>query len=102
MTIQSRREFDARLKWAEQEIRQRLAQAPTFQPYQAIARQLAAIEAWTMSGRTPTPDERRQINIGLIAVRELEPLEQPGLAELIDALHDINYAFETWPRAMNA
>jgi hypothetical protein len=68
----------------------------------SVARQLAAMEAWTLEGRTPTPEERRQINIGLIAVRELEPLDQPELTELIDALRDINYAFETWPRSMNA
>lgn len=68
-----------------------------FPPYQSILAQLDAMKAMTANGRTPTEDERDSISIGLIAVRELEPVDDEQMADFVHRLHELNGYFREWP-----
>jgi hypothetical protein len=93
-SIKTRGEFEAELKEAIYQADQHLAKAPHYAPMQVVRRQLEAMQKWTQGGRTPTPDERAKIQIGLIAAREFD--DDEPLAELC---HKLNYFFQEWPLA---
>ena len=93
-TITSRGEFEAELKEAIYQADQRLQKSPKWVVMQVVRRQLEAMHNWTKGLRTPTPDERKKINIGLLAVREFD--DDSEMAELC---HKLNYFFQEWPLA---
>ena len=78
-----------------------LASSPDYEVMLRIEKELAAMKQWTDEGREPTQDERQSIDVGLIAVRELEggPYE---LQQLADKLHVLNAYFEDWPTDQQA
>ena len=78
-------------------VGQRLRVAPQSWVYQNIQRQLNAMKGWTSTGRTPTQEERESIDVGLIALRELEPAETGDEQMFVTNLHELNYYFENWP-----
>ena len=71
--------------------------APGFPPYANIARQLAAMKKWTANGREPSPDERGSIDVGLVAMRELEPAQDDLTQLALHHLYELNGYFEDWP-----
>ncbi|MDI1436429.1 immunity protein Tsi6 family protein [Polyangium sorediatum] len=95
--IDSRKEFFEVLEQTRIEAEARFQRAPRSALYESIARQLAAMQSMTESGRTPTEDERESITIGLLAARELEPAQDPDLVDFIERLHELNGYFTAWP-----
>jgi|SRR5580704_7077457 hypothetical protein len=73
-----------------------LARTPQNAIMQGIKKQLDAMKRWTDKGRTPSEIERRNIDVGLIAARELS--DSTGeLANLAQKLFALNNYFEDWP-----
>jgi hypothetical protein len=68
-----------------------------FPPIESILLQLRAMREMTAAGRTPTEDERDSISIGLIAVRELEPMREPALGDFEKRLPELEGYFREWP-----
>jgi hypothetical protein len=71
--LRSREELAAALAKARVLAGQALTRTPGWGPVIVIARQLAAVDAWTADGGTPDSEQRRRLSIGLIAARELPP-----------------------------
>ena len=65
-----------------------------FWAHASIAAQLQAMTDWTAAGRTPTPEERDRITIGLIAIREFDaqPVDQEA-----DFIETFGSAFRELP-----
>jgi hypothetical protein len=97
MFINSRGDFHSVLDQTLAEARGLAAETPGYAPMKIIVRQLEAMKAWTAGGRTPTPEERQRVDIGVIAVRELEPTETPEQDDFNLRLHELNGYFEDWP-----
>jgi hypothetical protein len=95
--IQSRADFHRVLQEAIRQVGDRIKKTPKFAPYEEIEFQLDAMWRWTIDDRTPTEDERRQIRIGLIALRELEPVDNAEDQQFVTNLHELNYYFDEWP-----
>ena len=95
--IQSRTEFFEVLAEALEQVKGFKAQAPTYWVWANLEKQLEAMRGWTANGRTPTASERKSIDIGLIAVRELEPTEELEPYRFNQRLHGLNYYFAHWP-----
>ncbi|MDI1484108.1 immunity protein Tsi6 family protein [Polyangium sp. y55x31] len=95
--LDNRKDFFDVLAQTQIEAEARFQGAPRSVTYESIARQLAAMQSMTAKGRTPTEDERESITIGLLAVRELEPTQDPDLADFIERLHELNGYFTAWP-----
>lgn len=74
--------------------RQLVERSNGFEVYAVILRQLEAMSSWTADGRVPTPEERDSIDVGLIAVRELDDDPDYQVGELADRLHELNAFFE--------
>ncbi len=73
-----------------------LAGAPDNSVMQRINKQLDAMRRWSANGRTPTDGERRSIDVGLVAARELS--EATGeTTVLAHKLFVLNNYFEDWP-----
>jgi hypothetical protein len=70
---------------------------PKNQIIEVIDTELDAMWRWTQNDREPTEDERKSIDIGLIAVRELENSGDPTIDALADKLGALNNYFEDWP-----
>jgi hypothetical protein len=69
--IDSRADFERVLGEAT-EIAHRVLKLGRNPIMEAIVQQLDAIGRWTSAGRAPSEGERREITLGLIAVRELD------------------------------
>jgi len=94
--IDSRADFDRVLKEARTITRRLLRASPDNPAIAAIDTQLDAMERWAAGGE-PTRDERERINVGLVAVRELDADRQDDSGELARKLCVLdNYARE-WP-----
>jgi len=93
-SIKTRGEFEAELLEAIFQADQRLQRSPNWVPMQVVKRQLDAMRQWTQQLRTPTEEERKKINIGLIAAREFDDDE-----EMASLCHKLNYFFQEWPLA---
>jgi len=65
-----------------------------FVVYQSITRQLEALTLWTANGRRPTAEEEQRINVGVIAVRELEDDSRAEVQKLSQLLMSINYELD--------
>lgn len=65
--------------------------------HDSIVAQLDAMRAWTANGRTPTPEERDSIDIGLRAIREMDPPMDDVEAEYAECLVQLAGYFEEWP-----
>jgi len=91
-SIKTRGEFEAELKEAIYQADLLIKKLPKWPAMQTVRRQLEAMRNWTQGGRTPTEDERKKINIGLIAMREFDD-EEP----ISSLCHKLNYFFQEWP-----
>jgi hypothetical protein len=65
-------EFDALLADACAQVQKMAEAEPDDGAIASVKRQLDAVYAWTRGGRSPTQDEKDQLNFGLIASRELD------------------------------
>jgi hypothetical protein len=94
--INSRADFHRALGEATDIVRGILAQSPDDAVMLRIQMELEAMGKWTADGREPSPDERGSIDIGLVAVRELDG-EPGGPQDFLDKLYALNSYFEDWP-----
>jgi len=97
MEILTTGDFRVELDLTLQVARDLCASIPDYEVYQRIRREREAMREWTADGRTPTAEERERIDIGVLAVRELEPVEDATIDEFCGHLHSRNYAFDFWP-----
>src|SRR5260221_14024460 len=96
--IKNRQDFQRVLDETIRMVGDRIRKLPKFQPYENIEYQLDKMWRWTVNGRTPTADELKQIDIGLIAVRELEPMKETDEDQTFCTnLHELNYYWDLWP-----
>ena len=100
--IKSRQDFQRVLNDAIRQVGDRIRATPGFQPYDEIEFQLDMMWRWTQMDRTPTDDERAQITIGMIAVREIEPMKETADdQDFCTNLHELQYYFDRWPADPN-
>lgn len=97
LPIRTRQEFFEVLEETRTEAERLAASAPGFRAFEVILEQLEAMQGWTAGGRAPTDEERESINIGLIAVRDLDPEPDAAMADFIQRLHELNGYFAEWP-----
>lgn len=96
--IKSRQDFYRILDETIRMVGDRIRKTPKFRPYEDIEFQLDEMWRWTRDDRTPTDDERQQIDIGLIALRELEAMkETDDDQDFVTNLHELNYYWDNWP-----
>ena len=95
--INSRADFERVLREARTITRGMLGAAPDNPAIAAIDTQLDAMQRWTAAGGEPTKDERERINVGLIAVRELDDDRQDESGELARKLYVLDSYFKEWP-----
>jgi len=95
--IQSRADFHRVLQEAMKQVGDRIRKQPKLQLWEEIEFQLDAMWRWTQNDRTPTEDERKQISIGLIVIRDMEPIDDPDDQAFATNLHELNYYFDEWP-----
>ena len=94
--INSRVDYHRVLGEATDIVRSILTRTPADATMQRINKQLEAMKRWTGSGRKPTENERRNIDVGLVAAREFsETTGEP--ADLSQKLFVLNNYFEDWP-----
>lgn len=95
--IETREEFFEVLARTLEETERRMSELPGFDPLDLIRYQLLSIRGWTAGGREPTEEERRSVNIGLVAVRELATnFEAPEWLDYMDRLHALDYYVSHW------
>lgn len=87
--ITSRKDFDRILSETLNIARQLRSETPEFGPYVSIFNQLEAISKWTSHGRAPTTRERESLNLGLIAVRELENNSEASIQDFCNRIYEI-------------
>ncbi|MCB1590096.1 MAG: hypothetical protein KDI56_14405 [Xanthomonadales bacterium] len=95
--IETRAEFFEVLDRAITQVQARCNAVPAQPMYRSILRQLQAMQAWTADGRTPLEAERDRIDIGLIAIREIDPQDDDDNADLHELLVQLGGYFEEWP-----
>jgi hypothetical protein len=94
--INSRADYHRVLGEAASIVMPILVRTPRNAIMQGIKKQLDAMKRWTDNGRAPSEIERRNIDIGLIAARELS--DSTGeVAALAQKLFALNNYFEDWP-----
>lgn len=94
--INSRIDYHRVLREARDIAQRSLARNPEDGTMQRIDKELEAMRRWTDSGREPSESERRSIDVGLVAARELS--EATGeVADLAVKLSALNNYFEDWP-----
>lgn len=65
-------------------------------PLASIEKQLEAMKRWTAAGREPTLEERKKVQIGLVAARELEPAETDAMYAYNQRIYELNGYFKDW------
>jgi hypothetical protein len=96
-TIDSRADFFRVLDEARGITRGLLTLQPKNSVIQRIALELDQMRASTSDGRVPTRAERDAIQIGLIAVRELDADRDDESGRLAKLLFGLNNYFDDWP-----
>ncbi len=94
--INSRADYHRVLREATTIVAGILTRTPPNAIMQGIKKQLDAMKRWTDNGRAASEIERRNIDVGLIAARELS--DSTGeVADLAQKLFALNNYFEDWP-----
>jgi hypothetical protein len=91
-------EFSALLAEARREVTAYREALPDFGLMISIERQLEFMAECVDSGSPPTDEEAASVNIGLIAVRELDDTD-PKLSDMLKVL---DYSFKRWDRLENS
>ena len=92
--IASRRDFQRILAETIAFVQRLEVKTPGFSVYENIIRQLEAMSTWTKNDRVPTMQERNSIDVGLVAVRELEPDPDLQVQDLCNRLYELNSFFD--------
>jgi hypothetical protein len=100
--LNSRADFRRMLDRALATAKKGLAIEPNSTVTQVAARQLEAMRTWTDNGRSPTEDEQRRIDIGVLAARELSDTGRPETEEWADQLKLLYNFFQGWPTDQQA
>jgi hypothetical protein len=95
--IDSRKDFHRVLDEAIKAAKKFLAKSPGDDTIESIDTQLDAIRRWTAQGGTPTEDERKSLDMGLRATRELEPATDPEMYEFVQKIYALDSYVEDWP-----
>ena len=95
--IDSRADFHRVLAEAIATGKKLLAQAPADETIEVIDTELDAVQRWTAQGRTPSADERKSLDMGLRAVRELEPITDLEMHAWVQKLYALESYVEDWP-----
>jgi hypothetical protein len=101
-TLNSRADFRRMLDRALATAKKGLAIDPNSTVAQLAARQLEAMRKWTDNGRSPTEDEQRRIDIGVLAARELSDTGRPETEEWAKQLKLLYNFFQGWPTDQQA
>jgi hypothetical protein len=99
--INSRADFFRVLGEATEIIRRMVASRSSDAAMLRIEKELAAMRQWSDFGSEPSEEQRKSIDVGLIAVRELENAEGV-VADLANKLSELNNYFEDWPTDVQA
>lgn len=94
--IQSRADFFRVLGEVIQETEQKHLAEPSWRFLESVLSQLYHIRNTTAHGRKPTFEERRSINIGLLAEREMEGVSDLKWDDYKDKLTDIAFYYQFW------
>jgi hypothetical protein len=94
--INSRTDFERALREA-MGIANRILSSGRNPVIQAVVEQLGAMSRASEGGREPSQDERRSVNVGLIAVRELDADRQDDSGLLARKLYALDSYFREWP-----
>ena len=78
-------------------VDQYLRRAPHWHLAEQIVAQLLALEHWTRDGCYPTGRQRARINLGLLAVREIEPTDDTQLYKVAQGFHELQSALNKLP-----
>jgi hypothetical protein len=95
--INSRQDFHRVLQETIKKSKQLLARAPQDETLESIDTQLDAVMHWTAHGRDPTKDQRKSLDMGLRAVRELEPVPDQEMHEFVQNIYALSNYVEDWP-----
>jgi hypothetical protein len=91
--INSRADYHRLLRQAAQVA---VSRNPSDMTMQRIRKQLDAMRLWSDNDREPTENERRSIDVGVIAALELDAATGDA-KELANTLYALNNYFEDWP-----
>ncbi len=94
--IASRDAFRKKLDGAIGLTKKLLTKYPGHPAFESIAMQLAEMQR-TTHGRDPSEDERASIDVGLVAVRELDGFREEDVSTLDQAIHPLAAFYEDWP-----
>lgn len=94
--INSNADFHRVLDEATETVRCVLTHTPTSGMMQQILNQLEAMKLWSDNGCEPSESERSNIDVGLIAARELSDATG-DVKVLAEKLMSLNNYFEDWP-----
>jgi hypothetical protein len=95
--INSRADFFKVLNAARRNAAAALRKMPQDPTLNSVSRQLEAIERWTANGRSPSPDERNSVALGLRMSREFEGFDDDDIDELTERAVAIQNYFRHWP-----
>jgi hypothetical protein len=94
--VTSRSEFFQLLDTAITKTQEFIAQNPTWEMLQAIARQLQAMKQWTANGRKPSFDERQTISMGTTVQRELQGTPELEWYDYMQLIAELDLYFKYW------
>lgn len=95
--IETRAEFFEVLNATIAKAEAKAAAVPAFWLYQNVVAQLLAMREWTANGRVPAREERDRIDIGLIALREVDEQADAESADFQECLVQLDGYFCEWP-----
>lgn len=94
--IKNRADFFRTLEAAIGATMDLLKVAPGDGAVTAILRQLEMIQTWTAEGREPTKEERWKPQIGRIASREFEGVDDPRIDSWVELCREVEGYFCHW------
>jgi hypothetical protein len=94
--INSRADFDRVLQEAA-DLAARMLAGGRNPVIQAVAAQLGWMAHASLGGREPSADQRAKVNVGLIAVRELDADREDDSGQLARKLCALDNYFTEWP-----
>jgi hypothetical protein len=95
--INGRTDFFRELATAKKDCEKLIQKLPFEDTLRSVQMQLEAIERWTANGRTPTPAERKSLDMSLRMFREYETTDDVEIADLRDEVSGLHSYVEEWP-----
>jgi hypothetical protein len=95
--INNRSDFHKELDEVKTYVERVIQRLPHERLLSSVHKQLEALQAWTIGGRTPTPDERKSIIMGIQIYREYEMTDDDDLDRLKGRVGSLNNYVKHWP-----